>query len=110
MLSLKCITCLSLLPSWPCRTVCGAPEGGVGITPLDWHWMQRALGESICQAPELFRCQLVTYLDGLQALMLPGCINFQSQVFALCFEVLSFRIPELFPKMSAPPQTDLSFR
>lgn len=58
-------------------------------------------------APELFKCQLAPYLAGLQALMLPGCINFQSQVFTLCFEILSFRIPELLPKMSAPPQTSL---
>lgn len=58
-------------------------------------------------SPELFKCQLAPYLAGLQALMLPGCINFQSQIFALCFEVLCFRIPEFFPKMSASPQTSL---
>lgn len=51
-----------------------------------------------------------SYLAGLQALVLPGCINFQSQVSALCFEVLSFRIPELFPKMPAPPQPSVAGR
>lgn len=60
--------------------------------------------ESICQATELFKCQLAPYLAGLQALVLPGYINSWSQIFALCFEVLPFRIPERFPKCQPRPR------
>lgn len=97
-----CLSCLSLLPSCPRRAVWSCRGRGWDYTSGSVR--DAALGESICQAPEPFERQLAPYLAALQALVLPGHVHSQRQGFALCLEVLPFRIPELFPKMPAPPR------